>query len=304
MDAANPWRDDICSGAIDNGPLTDRSVKGVMSPEDYPEQEPFTAIGEKYHAEVMRRGAGVRGIEVSYGANPYQALSVIPAERPSGDVLIVFHGGGWTNGYKEWMQFMAPALVMRGVTFVSAGYRLAPQHLFPSGYHDALDAVVKTHRMVSQWGGDPSRIFLGGHSAGGHLAALAALRWDWQIERGLPVSVVRGALPISGTYLFGPRSGLSMRPRFLGPVDGGADAAASPMTYVATGAPPFLISYGENDFPHLRRQAQDFENALRTADADVSSMMLAGCDHLGASYASGEADGAWVKAAVGWMRRH
>jgi hypothetical protein len=96
-----------------------------------------------------------------------------------------------------------------------------------------------------------------------------------------------------------------MRPRFLGPVDGRADTAAWPITNVATGASPFLISCGENDFARLRRQAQDFDNASRTADVDASNMMLAaGSDHLGAGNASGEANGAWVKAEFGWMRRN
>ena len=275
-----------------------------MSPDDYPAQEPFTAIGAKYHVEVLQRGVAVEAVECSYGPDPYQGLAVVAAPKPTGEVLVAFHGGGWTNGYKEWMLFMAPALVARGVTFVSAGYRLAPQHVFPAGYNDVLDAVAEVHGSIAQWGGDPSRIFLSGHSAGGHLAALAAVRNDWQAERGLPENVVRGALPISGTYIFGAQSGLSMRPRCLGPDDSGSDVAASLMTYVGPGMPPFFIAYGENDFPHLRKQAGDFDNSLRTAAADVTSMVLPGCDHLGASYASGEPEGAWVNAAVDWMRRH
>lgn len=275
-----------------------------MSPDDYPAQEPFTEIGAKYHVEVLRRGSAVENVEWGYGPDPYQCLAVVAAPNPTGDVLVVFHGGGWTNGYKEWMLFMAPALVARGVTFVSAGYRLAPQHVFPAGYHDALDAVAKVHRMIGQWGGDPSRIFLSGHSAGGHLAALAAVRDDWQAARKLPQNVVRGALPISGTYVFGEQSGLSMRPRFLGPENSGSDVAAAPMAHVGPGAPPFFVTYGEQDFPHLRRQAEDFEKSLRDADVEVTCMVLPGCNHLAASYASGEPDGAWVTAAVDWMRRH
>lgn len=275
-----------------------------MLPEEYPAQEPFTAIGERYHVEVLRRGAGVEGAEIAYGADAYQRLTIVPAAQPSGDVFIALHGGGWTNGYKEWMLFMAPALTARGVTFISVGYRLAPQHVFPTGYHDVLDAVANTYHSVVPFGGDPTRIFVGGHSAGGHLAALAALRRDWQASRGLPDDVVRGALPVSGTYLFGEQSGLSMRPRFLGPPGSGADGAASPLSHVKRGVPPFFLAWGDADFPHLQRQARDFEAALRATENDVTSLVLAGCDHLGASYASGEADGPWVESAVAWMRGH
>ncbi len=273
-----------------------------MRVDEYPPQEPFTAIGARYHEEVLRRGADVRGIDSHYGYDPYQSLTIVPAKKPNGDVLVALHGGGWTNGYKEWMLFMAPAVTAQGITFVSAGYRLAPQHVHPVQYDDVCDAIASLHTTIADHGGDPRRIFITGHSAGGHLAALVALRRDWRASRGLPHDVIRGALPISGTYVFGPQSGLSMRPRFLGPENGGAEGNASPMTHVAQGAPPFFVSYGTDDFPHLRRQAEDFVAAMRAQGNDVTTLELAGCDHLGASYASGEPQGEWIGKAAAWMR--
>lgn len=274
-----------------------------MRPDDYPPQEPFTEIGARYHEVVMKRAESVEGIEVMLGGDPYRSLAVYPAAEPSGDVLCLMHGGGWTNGYKEWMAFMAPALNARGVTVVSLGYRLAPQHVFPAGYEDCLDGVAWVHGAIAEHGGLPERIFVGGHSAGGHLAALMTLRRDWQAPRGLPAAVIRGALPISGTYLFGPDSGLSMRPRFLGPEGSGTERDASPMTYIRGDAPPFLVAWGEKDFPHLVAQAKKFVDASRRAGVAVETIELPGCDHLGASYASGEPDGAWVEAAVAFMKR-
>ncbi|MCR9221686.1 MAG: alpha/beta hydrolase [Alphaproteobacteria bacterium] len=273
-----------------------------MHPDDYPPQEPFTDIGARYHAEVMRRGAGVTGVEIALGDDPYRALAVYPAEAPTGATLCLMHGGGWTNGYKEWMAFMAPPLTACGVTVVSIGYRLAPRRRFPTGWEDCLDAIAWVHAHIADHGGDPTRLFLGGHSAGGHLAALAALRTDWLAPRGLPSDLVRGALPISGTYWFGPDSGLSMRPRFLGPEDAETDRAASPLHHVRSGAPPFLIACGERDFPHLRAQAARFADALEAASVPVERLDLAGCDHLGASYAAGAADGPWLAAARALMQ--
>lgn len=272
-----------------------------MRPEDYPAQEPFTEIGARYHDEVMRRGAGIDGVEVALGGSPYRSLAVYPAEHPSGDVLCVIHGGGWTNGYKEWMAFMAPAANARGVTLVSFGYRLAPAHVFPACANDCAAAVAWVHGHIAEHGGDPDRLFLGGHSAGGHLSALLALTADWRREHGLPADVVKGALPISGTYLFGPDSGLSMRPRFLGDPSLRNEDAASPMPHVHRGAPPFLIATGETDFSHLIKQAAAFADALAASDVGVTRLTLAGCDHLGASYAAGTADGEWIRAAVSFM---
>ncbi len=268
---------------------------------DYPPQEAFTAIGERYHEEVLSRAGNVPGEDISYGADAYQSLCVYSAAEPNGDVLCFMHGGGWTNGYKEWMAFMAPAITGRGVTFVSLGYRLAPAHVFPKGFDDCCDGIAGVYEHVARFGGDGNRIFVGGHSAGAHYASLLALRADWQSPRNLPTDVIKGALPVSGTYSFGPGSGLSMRPRFLGPEENGADEAASPTTHVHKSAPPFLISYGEEDFPHLVRQAGEFADLLKRASVGVQVMQLAGCDHLGASYATGDVDGVWIKGARDFM---
>lgn len=277
-----------------------------MRVEDYPEQEPLGEFALKYHQEALRRGAGVEGVQAAYGDDPYQGVIVYPAavDKADGTVLIFFHGGGWTNGYKEWMSFMAPALTAHGITFVTAGYRLAPEHVFPAGFDDALAAVEWVYRHIADHGGDPERLFVGGHSAGGHYAALMALKTDWQKPRGLPADVIKGALPISGTFYFTTGSGLSVRPRFLGPEGQGTEEAASPMRYLRGDAPPMLVAHGTDDFPHLMRQAVEFESALREAGAPVERLELPGRNHGSASFAAGEADGPWVNPAVAWMRRH
>ena len=274
-----------------------------MRIEDYPSQEPFTEIGTLYHEEVLNRGGDLVGEELTYGDDAYQSLAMFPTENATGDVLCFMHGGGWTNGYKEWMNFMAPAVNSIGATFVSIGYRLAPSHVFPAGFDDCCDAIAAVWRNVSAFGGDPGRIFVGGHSAGGHYASLLGLRQDWQGMRDLPPDVIRGVLPVSGTYVFGEGSGLSMRPRFLGAEDLANDGPASPLNHVHAGAPPFLIAWGENDFPHLASQAMTFAGALRASGVDMATLLLDSCDHLGASYASGEVHGSWINAAATFMQR-
>lgn len=275
-----------------------------MRPEEYPSQEPFSAIGAAYHARIIGLADTVPTIEWQHGADPYQSVAVYPAPQPRGDVLMLMHGGGWTNGYKEWMAFMAPALTARGIIVASLGYRLAPAHVWPCGFDDVADGVAAIAGAVSKYGGDPTRLFVAGHSAGGHLAALLALRDDWQPPRGLGPQTVRGALPISGTYWFGADSGLSMRPRFLGDPALANESPASPRNWVHGGAPPFLIAWGDRDFPHLRDQAARFASDLAVAGTPVETLEIKDADHLGASYASAEADGAWVHAADRFLRNN
>lgn len=279
-----------------------------MRLEDYPPQEPLSEAGRAYHAEVVGRGAGVEGVEDSYGPDPYQAVLLFPPPRPNGTVLALMHGGGWTSGYKEWMAFMAPPFAAAGVLVASIGYRLAPQHVFPTALEDCARAVAWIAGHAAAHGGDPKRLFLGGHSAGGHHAAWLAVRRDWQQGVGLGQDVVRGCLPISGVYDFGEGSGLSQRPRFLGPAAElgslSPEEAASPIRCIQGPPPPFLMAHGENDFPHLVRQAEAMERALRAAGGDVERIVLPGRTHFSAHYAGGEAEGPWVPRALDWLRRH
>ncbi len=275
-----------------------------MNLDRYPAQEPLSPLGASYAARALKLGEDVRVIDVDHGTDPYQTLTVFPAPQPSGDVLVFFHGGGWTNGYKEWMFFMAPALTALGVTFVSAGYRLAPAQVFPAGLDDCADAVAWVLRHIGQHGGDASRVFVGGHSAGGHYAALLAVTADWRVARSLPARPLAGCLPVSGVYRFGAGSGLSVRPRFLGsgPV-GVAEAAASPLAQIdAAACPPFLLSHGSRDFVHLVAQAAEFADALRAAQVPVEIEVLEGCDHFEASLACGNPQAPWAGRAASWMR--
>jgi len=265
-----------------------------MRIEDYPPQEPLSEAGQRYHAEVMRRGMGIAGEEHAYGPDPSQRAMLFRPEKPAGRVLAFFPGGGWTNGYKEWVAFMAPAFTAAGVLFAAMGYRLAPQHVFPTGLEDCARALAWLWRESCR-----VPIFAGGHSDGGHYASLLAVRSDWQSGLGLPQDVIRGCLPISGVYDLTSAGGLSARPRFLGA--GETERAASPLHRIGALPRPFLLAHGDRDFPHLIRQAEAMEVALNGAGGDVSRIVLAGRDHFSASYAGGEADGPWVPKALAWM---
>ena len=276
-----------------------------MRIEDYPAQEALSEPGRKYHEECLRRGEGIEpDEEFRYGDNAYQSVSVFKAGAENPPLLVFMHGGGWTGGYKEWMHFMAPCFTEAGISFASVGYRLAPQHCFPEGYVDAHSGLAALYHKAGELGFDPKRIFVGGHSAGGHYAALMAVNDNWQANQGVPQNVITGCLPLSGVYDFGPQSGLSMRPRFLGPEsDEAVVETASPIMQIRR-TPPFLLAHGSVDFPHLMTQAERMEEALRKAGADVERIVLEGRDHFSASYAGGERDGPWVPRALEWIGRH
>jgi acetyl esterase/lipase len=270
--------------------------------DSYPEQEPFSEIGVKYNVEAQRLSAGIDGENFAYGDDPYQEVAVFKADNPNGTVLAFMHGGGWVNGYKEWVAFMAPALNAAGITFVSIGYRLGPVHKWPTGTKDVAAALKWIHDNIASHGGDPSRVFISGHSAGGHYATWMAVRDDWQEAAGLPADFIRGALPISGVYDFTPGNGMAMHPRVLD-ADHADDTDASPLFTIAR-TPPFFMAWADNDLPPLAPQAEKMATALRDAGGDVTTLVLEGLDHSGASYESGKADGQWLPGALDWMASH
>ncbi|HKR88495.1 MAG TPA: alpha/beta hydrolase [Phenylobacterium sp.] len=288
-----------------NGSSGAGSHDGAVAPGDrlaaYPAQEPLSPLGEAYSQKVLALGAAVQGREVQYGSDPQQCLTVFSPADPNGVVFVVFHGGGWTNGYKEWMYLLAPAFNARGVTLVSATYRLAPRHIFPAGFEDCADAVAWAHRMLMPSLGPAGRLFVGGHSAGGHYAALLAVTDDWRAARDLPVDLLDGCVPISGTYWFGEGSGLAMRPRFLG-TDPATDGRASPLLRLSAHCTPaFFLSYGDRDFPHLIRQAKEMTAALEAASVPVHVEVMEDCDHFEAGIACGDQSRPWFAKLVAWM---
>jgi acetyl esterase/lipase len=256
---------------------------------DYPPQEPLSEAGTAYSAECWKRSEGIAFEDVGYGPDAYQRLALYRPTQPDGRVLLFWHGGGWTSGYKEWMGFMAPVFTAHGITFISAGYRLAPRHLYPAGLEDCRSVLTWVKKEI------PGEIFIGGHSAGGHYAAMLA------VQQG--ARLVRGCLPISGVYEFGAGSGLSSRPRFIGD-DPTTERLASPRMQLQAPVPPFLVAFGSNDFPHLITQAERFVAAVREAGGEADELVLSGRTHFSASYAGGEANGPWVPAALEFMSRH
>ena len=206
---------------------------------DYPEQEPVAAHAVGYRDACMSGSFGVPFAEFSFGPDPHQSIAIYPPEQPTGIAFAFIHGGGWTGGYKETMGFMAPAFTRRGILFASIGYRLAPQFLFPDGLNDCAAGIATLCQHMGAFSGDPERLCIGGHSAGGHYAALLAIRNDWQAAWNLRSDVIKACLPISGVFRFGPGSGLSARPRFLGSENNGADEAASPILHVKGKTPPW-----------------------------------------------------------------
>lgn len=145
-------------------------------------------------------------LDLAYGASPLERLDVfLPASTaqtgPQGAPVVVFiHGGYWRSLDKSDHSFLAPALAAAGACVVVPNYDLCPAVSIPDIALQMVRAVAWTYREIAAYGGDPSRITVAGHSAGGHLAAML-LACDWpRWSADLPEDVVKNALSISGLY--------------------------------------------------------------------------------------------------------
>ena len=154
------------------------------------------------HALANLHGA----LDVPYGVDPSEKLDIFPALRGGGaaPVFVYLHGGYWRALDKRDQTFIAPAFVEAGATVVLANYALCPAVSIEHIVLQTVRALVWVYRHIAGHGGDPARIVVSGHSAGGHLAAMM-LACEWQqVAPDLPVDLVKAALAISGLFELEP----------------------------------------------------------------------------------------------------
>jgi arylformamidase len=137
-------------------------------------------------------------LNVPYGSSPRERLDIYPAEYPGGPVLVYIHGGYWRSGSKEDNCNFVPTFTKRGATVVLVEYDLCPQVTITDIVRETRSAVAWVYKNIVRYSGDPSKLFLSGHSAGGHLTAMA-LAHDWAKE-GFPADLIKGAVATSGVY--------------------------------------------------------------------------------------------------------
>lgn len=279
---------------------------------DIPQQPPlFPSEAEDYAQRAVERARQVSSqcdvtTDLKYGDDPHQWLDVY---RPGGHhdtplpVLVLAHGGAWTNGYKEWMGVFGSAVTSAPAILVTISYRLAPANRYPDPFDDCVAALAWVYRHISEFGGDPVRILVGGHSSGGTLFALVALRADVLERAGLPRGVVTGCLPLSARFdldLRDPAPGSTEeRHKLMVFAPGEVMERYSPLHHIDGARCPFLIAHGSEDVPELREQAVTMSEGLRAHGVHVRHVVLDGYDHF--ATALDDSDNSWTRAVRDWL---
>ena len=143
-------------------------------------------------------------LDIAFGEGSGETLDVFPSTDPDAPVVVFIHGGYWRSLDKSEHSFVAPALTGAGACVVIPNYDLCPAVSIPQIILQMVNALIWVYRNVASYGGDPARITVIGHSAGGHLAAML-LSYDWKAHAAyLPADLVKNALSISGLYELEP----------------------------------------------------------------------------------------------------
>ncbi|MCX8103148.1 MAG: alpha/beta hydrolase [Candidatus Bipolaricaulota bacterium] len=196
-------------------------------------------------------------------------------------VLLFVHGGGWTSGDKNLYSFIGRAFAEQGFATAVVNYRLSPKVQHPAHIEDVARAFSWVHKNIAQYGGDPEKIFVMGHSSGGHLIALLALDEKYLRAHDLPLAAIEGAIPISGIYdvTIEPPAPVNIYRVVFG-TDPQVRRDASPITHVGPNKPPFLIMYAQFDFPGFDAQARQLLSLLKQYENDAALVEIPGRDHV------------------------
>ena len=228
-------------------------------------------------AEGGGRGVELAGDAVRFGTTG-QTLDVWRPAATAGarlPVLIFWYGGGWVHGDRRAYAFAARAFARAGFVVVVPDYRKVPQVRFPEFLQDGAEAVRWTRDHVGEFGGDPARIALSGHSAGAYTAAMLALDPRWLRAVGVDPRIVRAAVPMCGPYDFYPFTG-----RAIEAMRGVRDPMMTqPIHFARADAPPMLLISAGNDTQVHAHNANNLTARMQALGAPVTHRDYPGLSH-------------------------
>ena len=229
------------------------------------------------NSEAVRARLGVPR-RFSYGTTAIEALDVYTTKRPNAPINVFIHGGAWRVGLAKDSAYPAELFVHAGAHFVVPDFiwvQDAGGSLMPMA-DQVRRAVAWVYRNAQSFGGDPNRIYVSGHSSGGHLAGVV-LTTDWKAFN-LPADAVKGGLCCSGMFDLKPVR-LSARSNYVKFTDE-TEQALSPQRQLNNLNAPVIIAYGTLETPEFQRQSRDFAAAVKAAGKPVELLVAEGYNHF------------------------
>lgn len=218
-------------------------------------------------------------LDEPFGPTLDETLDIFPAVCPGAPVFVFVHGGYWRANTSKEFSCVALGLVPAGMTTVVVNYSLCPKVTIDEITRQVRAAIVWVLKNIDRHGGDPTRVALGGHSAGAQLTAMA-LQTCWREDYGLNEDPLAAAVLVSGIYDLAP-----LRYSYLQPLiqlDDGVIRRQSPLFAVRPCRTPALVTWGGGESDEFARQSRAYHEAWQAAGNRCELMPVPGANHFGA----------------------
>ncbi len=217
--------------------------------------------------------------DIAYGEGLRHKLDIyvpktVEANAP---VIVFFYGGTWRTGAKGDYLFVAQALASTGAVVVVPDYRVYPEVTFPGFLDDGAAAVAWTLHNIAAYRGDPTSVFLAGHSAGAYISIMLTLNQAYLAKAGMPGAKLAGGIGMSGPYDFLPLTRDDVKPIFEVVPD---MSVTQPITYARADSPPLLLLHGDDDVTVGPYNTHNLANRMRVLGGNVEDKYYPGVDHI------------------------
>jgi arylformamidase len=289
-------------------------AKGPLVWMDMDQVELDAAYDQAFYAplrlEVIKRYASTskdvrtrigQPMRESYGATAFEKLDIYRTKRAKAPIFVFIHGGAWLGGEAKNYAFPAEMVVNAGAHYVALDFIAIKE---AGGDLRVMAEQVRrglawVYRNADKFDGDRDRLYIGGHSSGGHLCGVALVT-DWQKDFGLPADVVKGGLCMSGMYDMKPVR-LSKRSSYVKFTDE-MEQAMSSQRHLDLLRAPIIVTYGTNETPEFQRQNRDFAAAVKAAAKPVDLVEAPNFNHFEMAESLGNPYGPNGRAALALMK--
>jgi arylformamidase len=273
--------------------LDDNYNQNSLVPDNGPYKERKVRESEKARATLKCI------LDVPYGPTLKEKLDIFPAAQKGAPIQIFIHGGAWKSGNKSEVSYPAPVFHAAGANFIAVNFASVPDVMIEEQVRQCRAAIAWTYRNAASFGGDPERIFISGHSSGGHVTGMMVVT-DWVGVYGLPADIIKGAAPVSGMYDLEPVRH-SWRNTYLH-LDEERAQALSAIHQIPATRIPLVIGVGSGELPEFQRQNHAFVDAWRAAGQDCEFLVVEGKNHFDMGAEFGDPDSPIIKAILRQMK--
>jgi acetyl esterase/lipase len=227
------------------------------------------AVGAPHGVAVQRN--------LEFDAEHRLSLDVYAPERAQGaPVVVFFYGGSWEDGKRRWYRYVGDALASSGIVTVIPDYRKFPDVRFPAFMHDAARAVAWARDHAPEYGGDPARLFVMGHSAGGQIAALLAADQRYLATVDMRPRDLAGMIGLAGAYAFLPF--VDDEAQIFGNNPTGR-YDSQPINFIDGDEPPMLLLQGLDDDEVPPHNAEVVAERAQAMDGTAVLKLYPGVGH-------------------------